>query len=183
MEIQPILHDVYTTVLPQAKKKGVELVLDVARESCELNADPERLRQVFINLVDNALKFTPTGGTVTVASRVIEDPASGDRAGLALLAPTESQVRVWIKDTGIGIPRYEHAKIFDAFYQVDSSTRRGYGGTGLGLSIVRRLVLAHGGTITVEKNEPEGTVFVVTVPSASHPMTQTSLPPPPVGLG
>jgi len=69
-----------------------------------------------------------------------------------------------VRDTGIGIPEGERERVFDAFYQVDSSSTREQGGTGLGLSIVRRLVEGHEGTVRAEGNDPQGTVFVVTIP-------------------
>jgi two-component system sensor histidine kinase BarA len=87
-----------------------------------------------------------------------------DEEGLTLLAPTRARVEVRVIDTGIGIPARERAKVFDAFYQVDSSSTRQHGGTGLGLSIAKRLVEGHGGIIHVEDNEPSGTVFVVSLP-------------------
>ena len=170
-QINPVLNEVITTLAPVARKKEVELVLDVDEAGCELAADAERLRQVFINLVDNAVKFTPKGGTVAVRSRIVEAPASStgdddDDAGAILFAPLLKQVEVRVSDTGIGIPTAERNKVFEAFYQVDSSSTREYGGTGLGLSIVKRIVDAHGGQVRVESNEPTGTVFVVTIPSA-----------------
>jgi signal transduction histidine kinase len=170
--ISPILKEVLSTLTPVARKKEVELVLDDDGVACELAADAERLRQVFINLVDNAVKFTPKGGTVAMRARVIDAPASGPAAdgddddGLILLMPTLKAVEVRVSDTGIGIPAAERTKVFDAFYQVDSSSTREYGGTGLGLSIVKRIVDAHGGSVRVEGNTPNGTVFVVTLPSA-----------------
>ncbi|MBX3260343.1 MAG: PocR ligand-binding domain-containing protein [Labilithrix sp.] len=170
-QIGPILKEVITTLAPVARKKEVELALDSDDAPCELAADAERLRQVFINLVDNAVKFTPKGGKVTVRARVTAGAApSGDdddeAAGAALLAPLLKQVEVRVSDTGIGIPAAERVKVFEAFYQVDSSSTREYGGTGLGLSIVKRIVDAHGGQVSVEGNEPNGTVFVVVLPSA-----------------
>lgn len=175
-QIGPILEEVITTLKPVARKKEVELILDADKVPCELAADAERLRQVFINLVDNAVKFTPKGGSVTVTSRVTEGPplssSGGDdeedesAMGAALLAPLFKQVEIRVADTGIGIPPTERTKVFDAFYQVDSSSTREYGGTGLGLSIVKRIVDAHGGQVRVDGNEPKGTVFIVTLPSA-----------------
>jgi signal transduction histidine kinase len=167
-----------STLIPVARKKEVELVLDDDKVPCELAADAERLRQVFINLVDNALKFTPKNGRVTLTARVKEVPAHAlgpwgeeggspfEDDGMAILAPMMKAVEVRVSDTGIGIPERERAKVFDAFYQVDSSSTREYGGTGLGLSIVKRIVDAHGGEVHVEGNTPNGTVFVVTLPSA-----------------
>jgi two-component system sensor histidine kinase BarA len=167
MQIGPTLEEVISTVAPVALKKGVELVLVKPEAQCELAGDAERLRQVFVNLVDNAVKFTPKAGTVTVRVRITEDPSQGDDdEGVALLAPVRRAVEVAVSDTGIGIPSSERARVFDAFYQVDSSSTREYGGTGLGLSIVKRIIDAHGGTVNIHGNEPTGTVFVVTLPSA-----------------
>ena len=147
----------------------------------EIKADPERLRQVFINLVDNAVKFTPNGGTVTLRARTVDGGAADDDddAGFALMAHSRQSVEVRVVDSGIGIPPRERGKVFDAFYQVDSSSTREYGGTGLGLSIVKRLVEAHGGTIGIEENHPRGAVFVVTLPSAANapPGGQSVMPP------
>ncbi|HVJ90017.1 MAG TPA: ATP-binding protein [Labilithrix sp.] len=168
-QIKPILTEVYTTIAPVARKKEVTLELDTDDIPCELAADAERLRQVFVNLVDNAVKFTPKGGKVSVRSRVTDFSPENDEdedAGAALLAPLLKQVEVRVADTGIGIPATERSKVFDAFYQVDSSSTREYGGTGLGLSIVKRIVDAHGGDVRVEGNTPNGTVFVVRLPSA-----------------
>jgi signal transduction histidine kinase len=170
-QIAPILKEVMTTLSPVARKKEVELVLEADDTPCELAADAERLRQVFINLVDNAVKFTPKGGRVTVRSRVTDSAAAASDdddsdVGAVLLAPLLKEIEVRVADTGIGIPVGERAKVFDAFYQVDSSSTREYGGTGLGLSIVKRIVDAHGGRVSVEGNTPNGTVFVVALPSA-----------------
>jgi signal transduction histidine kinase len=134
----------------------------------EVRGDPERMRQIFINLVENAIKFTPAEGVVALRAKMVESDGDGDEdSGLALMAPTRALVEVRVVDTGIGIPKREWTRIFDAFYQVDSSSTREYGGTGLGLSIVKRLVESHGGTIRIEDNPPRGTAFVVTFPQAS----------------
>jgi two-component system sensor histidine kinase BarA len=123
---------------------------------------------VFLNLVENAVKFTPAHGTVTLRARMIADDEGGDDdEGLTLLAPTRSRLEVSVLDTGIGIPSREKARVFEAFYQVDSSSTREYGGTGLGLSIVKRLVEAHSGSITIRDNEPKGTIFVVSLPQSA----------------
>jgi signal transduction histidine kinase len=167
VQIEAVLGEVVSTLTPTARKKGVELVLDVGPGLAELRGDAERLRQIFLNLVENAIKFTPQGGSITLAARmVVGQGEDGDDEGLALLAPTRSLLEVRVEDTGIGIPPKERQKVFDAFYQVDSSSTREYGGTGLGLSIVKRLVEAHSGTIRIEDNTPKGAVFVVSFPQA-----------------
>jgi signal transduction histidine kinase len=180
IQVANVLNEVLTTVTPNARKKGIQVKLDTEPKLAELRADPERLRQVFINLTDNAMKFTPKGGTVTLRARnvVAAGSASGDDddEGFALLAPAQAKVEVRVIDTGIGIPPKERQKVFDAFYQVDSSSTREYGGTGLGLSIVKRIVEAHGGAVTIEENQPTGAVFVVTLPP-----TTGSAPPPAAG--
>jgi two-component system, NarL family, sensor histidine kinase BarA len=147
----------------------VKLALDVGAQIADVRGDPERLRQVFLNLVENAIKFTPSEGSVTLRARMEDGSGGGDEDGLSLLAPTRARVEVRVLDTGIGIPIRERSRVFDAFYQVDSSSTREYGGTGLGLSIVRRLVEDHGGTIAIEDNEPKGTVFVVSLPQPAPP--------------
>ena len=171
MRLEPVLAEVVSTLTPTARKKGIKLQLDQPAGLAglaELRGDPERLRQVFLNLVENAIKFTPAQGTVTLGGAMIEDSDLDDEAeaGLSLVAPTRAFVQVRVADTGIGIPARERDRVFDAFYQVDSSSTREYGGTGLGLSIVKRLVEGHGGSIRIESNEPRGTVFVVRLPQA-----------------
>jgi signal transduction histidine kinase len=164
--IGSVLGEVVSTLTPQARKKGVALALDSAPNVAELRGDPERLRQIFLNLVENAIKFTPPEGKVTLRARMAEDEAAADEGGLAILAPMQARVEVRVIDTGIGIPPREREKVFDPFYQVDSSSTREYGGTGLGLSIVKRLVEAHAGRVRIEENAPRGTVFVVSFPQA-----------------
>jgi signal transduction histidine kinase len=186
MRIEPVLAEVVSTLTPTARKKGVRLQLLQRAGLAEIRGDAERLRQVFLNLVENAIKFTPAQGTVTLSGEMMDEddaPASGpegrrpdriqpeddedeDGAGLALFAPSRARVVVKVADTGIGIPARERGRVFDAFYQVDSSSTREYGGTGLGLSIVKRLVEGHGGTIRIEENAPRGTVFAVSLPQA-----------------
>jgi signal transduction histidine kinase len=179
--IASVLDEVISTLTPVARKKEVELALDKDGVSCELAGDPERLRQVFVNLVENAVKFTPKGGRVLVRARVIERPGAADdeEEGAAVLAPVRRSVEIEVRDTGIGIPTAERERVFDAFYQVDSSSTRAYGGTGLGLSIVKRIVAAHGGSVRVEGNEPNGAVFVVTLPSAQARRLPSKIPPAP----
>jgi signal transduction histidine kinase len=176
--VPQLLEAVVSTCTPAARKKGVRLQLDVDKTIVEVRADPERLRQVFINLVDNAVKFTPAGGSVTLSARNLGADANDDEtAGFALLAPVQTRVEIRVADTGIGIPARERNKVFDAFYQVDSGSTREYGGTGLGLSIVKRLIDAHSGSVHIEDNSPQGTVFVVRLPSRTGSGSMASIPP------
>ena len=178
--IEPVLQEVISTLTPVARKKDVSLVLDSDGKACDLVGDAERLRQVFINLVDNALKFTPKEGEVRIRSRVVDVDGQDDDddGGAILLAPVKKALEISVMDTGIGIPASERGRVFDAFYQVDSGSTREYGGTGLGLSIVKRIVEAHGGEVRIEGNQPQGTVFVVTLPSAQARRALPSRVPP-----
>jgi signal transduction histidine kinase len=97
--------------------------------------------------MDNAIRHTPAGGEVTVGL---------DRAG--------DQMRLWVRDTGPGIPPEETARIFDRFYRLDASRSRASGGSGLGLAIVKSLVEAHGGQVTVTSQQGEGSTFSVVLP-------------------
>ena len=163
--VSPMVHDVVATVTPTARKKNVGLEAKVEPGLPELWADAERMRQVLLNLTENAVKFTPKGGTVTVSARLSSmDAEGGEDGGLVLLNTKRASIEFRVADTGIGIPEGERERVFDAFYQVDSSSTREQGGTGLGLSIVKRLVDGHDGQIRVENNQPNGAVFVVLIP-------------------
>jgi two-component system, NarL family, sensor histidine kinase BarA len=169
VRIEAVLGEVFSTLTPTARKKEVRIELDAPANLPDVHGDPERLRQVFLNLVENAIKFTPPGGVVRLRARLSGGSSGEDEDGLSLLAPTRALVEVRVEDTGIGIPARERDKVFDAFYQVDSSSTREYGGTGLGLSIVKRLVVAHAGTVHIEDNRPSGTIFVVALPQHAAP--------------
>jgi signal transduction histidine kinase len=161
-----ILRDVAQTMTPTARKKDVELVVDVEKGLPLIWADAERLRQVFLNLTENAIKFTPPKGKVTLSARMtaVDAARPEDAGGVVILSARRSAIEFRVADTGIGIPEVERGRVFDAFYQVDSSSTREAGGTGLGLSIVRRLVDGHDGTVRISDNAPKGTVFIVTIP-------------------
>jgi signal transduction histidine kinase len=133
--------------LPAAAEKGIELVLDV-EGPLPLEADAGRLRQVLDNLVSNALKFTPSGGSVLLSASNGSGP-----------------LHVAVTDTGIGIPHEEIGQLFSRFYRASTATRRTIPGTGLGLVIARAIVEGHGGTISLASVEGEGTRVTVTLPS------------------
>ncbi|HEY3146440.1 MAG TPA: HAMP domain-containing sensor histidine kinase, partial [Dongiaceae bacterium] len=126
----------------EERKIGVRLEL---LEPCEVSVDPNRMRQVFANLLDNALKYTPEGGRVTITTR--NEP---------------SQVSVIFSDTGVGIPDEEKNKIWTRLYRGDKS--RSQRGLGLGLSLVKAVVEAHQGKATVRSKVGEGSEFTVTIP-------------------
>ncbi len=162
-----LLKEVETSTGLVAKKKNVGFTVSLEATLPRLQADPVRLRQVLLNLADNAVKFTPSGGTVQLRALadVLGDDDSAGGFGAALMELPREAVTFEVKDSGIGIPEDVQARIFDAFYQVDGSSTREHGGAGLGLSIVKRLVDAHGGTISLDSEEGVGTTFRVTLPS------------------
>ena len=164
--ILPILRDIVHTLMPSARSKGVILSATGDSAMPTLWGDASRLRQVFLNLTENAIKFTPANGSVTLAAQIanVELPPDEDGPAIVLRGVKRPMVEVRVVDTGIGIPESERPRVFDAFYQVDSSSTREQGGTGLGLSIVKRLVDAHDGTVHIEQNVPNGAVFVVRIP-------------------
>lgn len=168
VSLPALTSDIATTFMPTARRRKVQLRVISEPGVEDVRGDRDRLRQVFSNLVDNALKFTPAGGTITLEVRTAPASAADDDAtGLAILAPARHSVEVRIQDSGIGIPDHLRDKVFDAFYQVDSGSTRAYGGAGLGLAIVKRIVDAHGGRIFIESNkEGTGTTFVVQLPAA-----------------
>jgi len=166
VDVAALIKDVVSTMAPTARKKEVELTFEVEKGLPAIWADAERLRQVLLNLTENAIKFTPVSGSVRLVARLtgMDATSSGDTGGMVLLGARRTGVEMRVADTGIGIPESERMRVFDAFYQVDSSSTREAGGTGLGLSIVKRLVDGHDGNVRIEANQPRGTVFVVTIP-------------------
>jgi signal transduction histidine kinase len=149
-----LVHEVMETVKPLAAEKRVLLEVTVPEPSVLVWADRDKVTQVLMNLIGNAIKFTPSDGTVGVS-------AANDRSGW---------VRVSIRDTGPGIPANEQEKIFEKFYQVTQDGGPKPKGTGLGLAISKSLVELHGGKIWVESEEGRGSTFSFTLP-VSAPVT------------
>jgi signal transduction histidine kinase len=166
VDVAALVKDVVSTMAPTARKKEVELSFEVEKGLPPIWADAERLRQVLLNLTENAIKFTPASGSVRLSAKLtgMDAASGGDSDGMVLLGARRTGVELRVADSGIGIPESERSRVFDAFYQVDSSSTREAGGTGLGLSIVKRLVDGHDGNVRIEANQPGGTVFVVTIP-------------------
>src|SRR5947209_8714708 len=146
-ELRDSLADMVKALALRAHQKGLELAFHVPPEVPDhLVGDPGRLRQVIVNLLGNAIKFTAEG---EVVARVSLESLGGDAARLHFT----------VSDTGIGIPEEKRGAIFDAFSQADGTTTRRYGGTGLGLSISSRLVELMGGSIWVESRVGRGSTF------------------------
>jgi PAS domain S-box-containing protein len=180
-DLVELAEDVMQTLAVRAHEKGLELALRIpCTFPTALTGDPLRLRQILINLLGNAIKFTEHGEvTLTIEAadpaQAGEPPDAPSRAeGSAGLAdagsPTECQtLRFAVRDTGIGIPAERQQAIFSNFIQADSTVSRNYGGSGLGLAIVKRLVELMNGKVTVESRPREGSVFSFTVALGLQP--------------
>ena len=131
----------------KVEEKGLRVSVDIEENLPKFRGDGFLLGQMFINLIDNAVKYTPEGGTIGVE---IKHP--------------DSQFKIEVIDTGIGIPKEHLARIFERFYRVDKTRSRKIGGTGLGLSIVKHIVIMHGGKIEVESEVGKGSRFMITLP-------------------
>jgi two-component system phosphate regulon sensor histidine kinase PhoR len=134
---------------PQAKRAGVEIRIEIPAGIPRVLADGERVQQIVTNLVHNAIKFTPSGGTIQVSAE-----------------PREDDVLILVRDTGVGISAEDLPRIFERFYKVDRA--RSGSGTGLGLSIAKHIVQGHGGTIWAESTEDQGSTFYFTLPAAAE---------------
>jgi two-component system phosphate regulon sensor histidine kinase PhoR len=155
------LDQLVTTVLqrlaPQADRGGVHLTADASLQlALPLMGDVDRLESVLVNLIHNAIKFTPAGGAVTVGAR-----RDGDEA------------TIWVRDTGIGIAASDADRIFERFYKADKA--RASGGTGLGLAIAKHTIQAHGGRIWVESRPGQGSTFLFSLPVAASLSTQPQI--------
>ena len=176
--LRTTLGETLRTLATRAHKKGLELVSHVLPDVPDaLVGDAGRLRQVLLNLVGNAIKFTDQGEVVVTVTGM-RDNGRGmkeDEESDTLIPHPSSlfPLRFEVRDTGIGIPRDKQEKIFRAFEQEDTSTTRKYGGTGLGLSIAARLVALMGGTITVQSEPGRGSTFAFTAKFDSRPTYPT----------
>jgi two-component system, OmpR family, phosphate regulon sensor histidine kinase PhoR len=131
-----------------ARAQNVELIVEDQAEA-RVGADPEAIHQVFSNLVDNALKYAPSGGRIILGAR-----------------PVAEGVEFYVQDFGPGIPSEHLARLFERFYRVDKARSRESGGTGLGLAIAKHIVLAHGGSIRSQSELNHGSTFLFTLPLA-----------------
>lgn len=149
IDLEDVAHAIVRSFEPKAASKGVALELRAMRPMI-VEADAQRLAQVFVNLIDNALRYTGEGGTIAVELDV-----------------EEAYAVIRVRDTGIGIPYRDLPYVFERFYVVDRSRARLIGGAGLGLSIVKQIAEAHGGTVAVDSMLGVGTTFTVRVPAVA----------------
>ena len=156
LELRSVVDRTLSMIKPIADKKRHRLVTSVDPSLPPVAGDDGRLVQVLTNLLDNAIKYTPEGGTITVGAALA--PSIGNAEPLA------GAIELTVTDTGIGIPEEDRPRVFERFYRVDKARSRELGGTGLGLAIVKHIVEGHGGQVWVEANHPQGSRFVVRLP-------------------
>jgi signal transduction histidine kinase len=151
-DLNQVARQVVATLASELEKRELQFITDIPEHLPLVWGDKDKLYQVLENLTINAIKFTETGGKITVSA-----------------VPYQKDEKTWIElrvsDTGVGIPRLELHRIFDRFYQVDATSKRKYGGIGLGLAIARSIVEAHGGTISAQSVENKGTTFIINLPA------------------
>ncbi len=152
-DIIPVIKELIASFLPFAEKKQITLKFDSEYQKIPLFFDRDKVEKILNNLLSNALKFTPQGGSVKVNLK--SEGNENDK----------EFIRISVTDNGIGIPKEQLSKIFDRFYQVDSRLSKEYEGTGIGLSLIKELVELHRGKISVESREGQGSVFTVYLPS------------------
>ncbi len=157
VHIKDLVEEVLSHLMPKIRAKKIRVVKEI--EDLEVFADGQKIRHVIYNLIDNAVKFNINGGIIRIYCK-----RKGNNAVFC------------ISDTGVGIPETEHSKIFEPFYQIDSSPSRLYSGTGMGLAVVKRFVEIHGGRVWVDSKPGEGSSFYFTIPNLSNygDMTQRS---------
>ena len=146
--VNRLIEDNGESVRLLAEKRNIQIHLELGPPESDVFCDSEAVHQILGNLLDNAIKYTPKGGAVF--------------AGAA--APAEGMVRIWVRDTGPGIPPDDLPRLFERFYRVDKARSRELGGTGLGLAIVKHLVRAQGGEVIVESVVNKGSTFSFTLP-------------------
>jgi signal transduction histidine kinase len=150
VRIVDIAHSVIRAMDPLAAKKAIRIKADL-RAAGEVEADAGKLRQMLLNLVSNAVKFTPEGGLVTIGAQRLADT-----------------VEISVSDTGIGIAESEFDHLFEEFRQIDSDIAREQHGTGLGLALTKRFVELHGGRIRLTSEVGKGSIFTLSLPRAAH---------------
>ncbi len=155
-----LISEVFEVVKDKAERGSIKLMQELPPELPLLLGDSDRLQQVLLNLIDNAIKYTPASGTVTVTAKIVHDPH-----GSEIDAELEGEwLEVMVADTGCGIPESEIPRLTQRFYRVDKARSRELGGTGLGLAIVKHIIQAHGGSLRIESQINQGTTVHILLP-------------------
>jgi two-component system phosphate regulon sensor histidine kinase PhoR len=157
LDLKSVLERTVAFIKPLADKKQHAVTVTLPERIPLVTGDEERLVQVFTNLLDNAVKYTPDRGTIALELR--HAPQEGR---------TSDALDIHVSDSGIGIPEPDRPRVFERFYRVDKARSRELGGTGLGLAIVKHIVEGHGGLVWMEGNHPHGSRFIVRLP-VNHP--------------
>jgi signal transduction histidine kinase len=167
-DVRAVVKTAVTNIVPQCVKKSIQINTEIEKDLPYLRGDRDKIGQVVINLLGNAVKFTPSGGTITLRVKQTQEsrvPDDSDAAADLFALDVDRFVRIDVADTGVGIPADKHGAIFERFFQVDNTSTREFGGTGLGLSIVKNFVDAHGGRILLESAPGQGSTFSVLLPA------------------
>ena len=151
---EPLL-DVFEPLLEES---GLVLKWEIPEKLQKVNIDRQLFMQVFVNLIDNAIKYTPDGGVITISAEICSREATEG------FNTVPDEIILSVEDTGIGIPMESQPRVFERFYRVDEGRAREMGGTGLGLAIVKHIVLSHNGRIWLESTLGQGSIFYVAVP-------------------
>ncbi len=147
LNILNLLRDCVVKMEMAARQKNQSLSFEAIGELCEINGDKDRIEQVIINIISNAIKYTPENGSIKVTAKRLKD-----------------SVEIRIADSGIGIPKEDLPRLFERFYRVDKARSRSMGGTGLGLSIAKNIVEAHKGSIRIESEYGKGSEVIINFP-------------------
>ncbi|MBU7008599.1 two-component system histidine kinase PnpS [Phosphitispora fastidiosa] len=151
VNLERLISNVVSVLSPQANEKSLSLNVDIKSPLPALKVDSDMIGQLMINLVDNAIKYTPEGGSINITAIRVKNG-----------------IKVAVKDTGIGIPWESIPRLFERFYRVDKARSREMGGTGLGLAIVKHILEVHGGTIDIASRVGRGSTFTFFLPSGDQ---------------
>ena len=165
--IAPLCQSSLAFIKQPALKKGLRLTVTLPPNVPEITLDERRIRQVLINLLNNAVKFTPAGGRITLDVSLLPPPQ---------IHPETPYLRLAVTDTGIGIPTAVQPRLFQPFVQVDSALNRQYQGTGLGLALVKRIVDLHGGQVSLTSEVGVGSCFTIDLPCGAVITSPSALP-------
>ncbi|MGI8746253.1 MAG: ATP-binding protein [Bryobacteraceae bacterium] len=160
--VEALLRDNFDSMRPMLEKKAIRVHIEAPPPDTHVYCDPEAVHHILSNLMDNAIKYTPEGGTIWLGAHA---------SFLTTSSFTPDAITFNVRDTGAGIPQDDLPRLFERFYRVDKARSRELGGTGLGLAIVKHLVKAQGGDVTVESQLNAGSTFSFTLPMAQ---TKTS---------
>lgn len=168
LDLHTLVDEVLAVIRPECEQAGITLYNEVAPSTPPVLADSDRITQALLNLLDNARRNTPAGGSITIGARAeIESHQQGAPLQNQPLAATGTRrLKVWVRDTGVGIDASDLPYIFDRFFRVDRARTGTNGGSGLGLSIVKAIITAHRGTIHAQSSPGKGTCIEFTLPLA-----------------